>query len=44
MEKREGSEGEKRRGHYRSILLYLFRSRSERQTGETVHDAVKLLL
>lgn len=44
-EKRRRRGGRKKgRGLYRSILLYLFRSRSERQTGETIHDPVRLLL
>lgn len=44
-ERRRGRGGKrKRRGLYRPILLYLFRSGSERQTAETVHDQVKILL
>lgn len=44
MEKKGGQGREKGRGHYRPILLDLLASRSERQTGETVAEAVKLLL
>lgn len=42
MEKREGMDGKKEED--RPILVYLLASSSKRQAGETVAEAVKLLL